>query len=134
MSENSLEPDAAVTAQLTATEQRLAQLEQEREMEKYQEQLDAYIAYLHEPEPGKRVEFDEDYVITLLANGVDGEEAVSRYQKIVETAAPKSAPNPAPRIMPSGGGVPSNAIDPKTLSDSQTQDLVTQILQQASES
>ena len=134
MSENSLEPDAAVTAQLTATEQRLAQLEQEREMEKYQEQLDAYIAYLHEPEHGKRVEFDEDYVITLLANGVDGEEAVSRYQKIVETAAPKSAAPPAPRIMPSGGGVPSNAIDPKTLSDSQTKDLVTQILQQASES
>lgn len=134
MSEQFAEPDDKVLSQLSATEQRLAQLEQEREMERYQEQLDAYIAYLHEPEPGKVRDFDEDYVITLLANGVDGEEAVSRYQKIVETAAPKNTPPPAPRIMPSGGGVPSNAIDPKTLSDSQTKDLVAQMLQQATES
>lgn len=126
--------DPAVMAQLTETQQRLAQIEQERENARFQEELDAYIAYLHEPEPGQRRDFDEDYVITLLANGVDGEEAVSRYNKIVETAAPKSAPQSAPRIMSSGGGIPSNAIDPKTLSDNQAKDLVADMLRQAAES
>lgn len=135
MSEQQFETDPALMSKLTAQEQRLAQLEQEREMQQFQEQLDGYLAYLHEPEPGKRVEFDDDYVITLLANGVDGEEAVSRYQKIVEAATPvNNTPPPAPRIMPSGGGVPSNAIDPKTLTDGQTKDLVAQMLQQALES
>lgn len=131
MSEQYGEADPQTLQLLQEQAERLAQLEQEREMEKYEEQLDAYMKYLHE----QHGDFDDDYVVTLLANGVDGDEAVSRYNKIVETAtANMSTPPPAPRVMPSGGGVPSNAIDPKTLTDGQTKDLVAQMLQQASES
>jgi hypothetical protein len=111
--------------QLAEQAQQLAELQQARELQEAEEQLDAYMAYLHD----EHGEFDDDYVVTLLANGVDGKEAVNRYKSKFPEAAP-SAPA-APKVMGAGGGVPSRAIDPNTLSNNETKDLVAQMLLQA---
>lgn len=118
--------------QLLAGQQQLTQAQQEQQAA---DQLDAYMEYLH----NEHGDFDDDYIIGLLANGVDGDEAISRYTAIVERATGASQDNgtepvvlrTAPVVMSAGGGVPSNAIDPKTLDRSQTQDLVAQILAQS---
>lgn len=129
------EGDPEVYQQLEATQQQLleqqqalAELQQQQELAKAEEELDAYMTYLHD----EHGDFDDDYVITLLANGVDGEEAVQRYNQIVERAGGASKPPApvAPSVIPAGGGIPSNKIDPAKLSSSETKDLVAQILMQ----
>lgn len=117
----------ALAEQQEQIAQAVAEQQARAEEEENRAQLDAYVEYLHE----QHGEFDEDYVITLLANGVEGPEAVERYNSIVEKAAGKTPPPPAPKVMPSGGGVPSRAIDPTKLSGSETKDLVAEMLLQA---
>jgi hypothetical protein len=103
-------------------------------------ELDAYLVELEE-EYG---EFDADYVIGLLSVGIDGEEAISRWQAIrgngqpvqqqVAAPAPTSAASSAPKVMSSAGGVPtstSSLPDLTNLSNQNTQALVEQILRQA---
>jgi hypothetical protein len=114
--------------QLMEQQEALVALQQQQDLEKAEEELDAYMAYLH----SEHGDFDDDYVVTLLANGVDGDEAVNRYQQIVQRAGgTKPAPAAPPKVMSAGGGVPSRAIDPKALSNSDTKDLVAQMLLQA---
>lgn len=134
--------DPQVYQQLQMTQQQLADqqatiaaLQQQQELERAEEELDAYMKYLHD----EHGDFDDDYVVTLLANGVDGDEAVNRYNAIVAkaggTTSTETAPAPktAPAVMSAGGGVPSRAIDPKSLSNSDTKDLVAQMLLQAAQ-
>jgi hypothetical protein len=123
--EGGSEVDPLILQQLAEQQAQLAELQQARELEEAEEQLDAYMAYLHD----EHGEFDDDYVVTLLANGVDGEEAVNRYKSKFQAAAP-TAPT-APKVMGAGGGVPSRAIDPNALSNNETKDLVAQMLLQA---
>lgn len=113
--------------QLAEQAAEIASLKQARELEEATEQLDAYMAYLHD----EHGEFDDDYVVTLLANGVDGVEAVNRYNAKFTAAQSQPAPVGAPKVMGAGGGVPSRAIDPNTLSNNETKDLVAQMLLQA---
>lgn len=137
MSELTFDPDSvdpAVLQQMQALQeqqdrlaQQLAEQQQRDEEEENRAQLDAYVSWLHE----EHGEFDDDYVITLLANGIEGPDAVQRYNDIVAKAAGAPATPPAPKVMPSGGGVPSRAIDPTKLSSSETKDLVTEMLIQA---
>lgn len=73
-------------------------------------------------------EYDDDYVLTKMMNGMSGEDAVKAYQKLV---TPKSF---APNLLGSGGsgsGLPSNAIDPTKLSGKETRNLVAEMLAQA---
>lgn len=78
-------------------------------------------------------EFDEDYVITKIANGVDPEEAVKQYQGLVQQAL-KQSRTPAPNVMGASGGVPSvNTQRPSSLDSKGTTDLVTQMLAQAAQ-
>lgn len=113
--------------QLAEQQAEIAALRQAQELKEAEEELDAYMQYLH-TEHG---DFDDDYVVTLLANGVDGEEAVNRYKAKFEAAGNQPAPVGAPKVMGAGGGVPSRAIDPNTLSNNETKDLVAQMLLQA---
>lgn len=96
--------------------------------------LDAYISELHEQYGG----FDEEYVVSLIASGYDGEEAVERFYSLIETASKASNPTPAapkqsaPRIMSGSGGVPTPEIpDTSKMSNQDTQSLVAEILKLA---
>lgn len=70
-------------------------------------------------------EYDLDYVLTKMMNGMSGEDAVQAYQKLV-------TPKPfAPTILGNsagGSGLPSNAIDPTKLSGKETRNLVAEML------
>lgn len=134
--------DGSDTAQLAnaLAEQRamLEQLQQERQAEleaiaqaqeeaELDELLDEYIDALHQ-EYG---DFNEDFVITLMGNGLDGEEAVKEFFSIVQEASQAQQPSEsssAPTVLGSGGNIPSNAIDPSKLNPSQTSELVAQLL------
>lgn len=94
--------------------------------------LDEYISELHEQYGG----FDEEYVISLIASGYDGEEAVERFYEVIETASKASAPEAprqsAPRVMSGSGGVPTPEIpDTSKMSNQDTQSLVAEILKLA---
>lgn len=75
-------------------------------------------------------EFDEQYVLMQIANGVDPEDAVKQFQTLVGTwAARQNAPAAsAPRVIGSGGGLPSTKVDPANLNSKQTKDLVVELL------
>lgn len=111
------------------------ELNQRRDMEEEAEgeqELDDYLEELEE-EYG---EFDADYVVALIGAGIDGDEAVERFQELVgSTGSSKeevtSSREKAPKIMSSSGGVPSSPSglpDLTGLSSRNTKDLVTEIL------
>lgn len=84
-------------------------------------------------------DFDRDYVTALMANGVEGEQAVKRYQDIVNQAAGQLAnvqPNQNSQQPPivlggdgtSGSGIPDNSVNLGSMPKGQLNDLVKQIL------
>jgi hypothetical protein len=81
-------------------------------------------------------DFDEDYVVGLIAAGMDGEDAVGRFQALLEDIASniefegKDDKNPNyPQVMGSGGGVPDMPqVDTSRMSDQDTRSLVAEIL------
>jgi hypothetical protein len=77
-------------------------------------------------------EFDEDYVFGLALNGVELEDAVKRYFQKIEQI--RTAPRPdagLPQIIPPGGGMPSERIDPANMTDAQRRAYVVAALAQA---
>lgn len=92
-------------------------------------ELDNYLDELR----STKGDFDEEFVVALMAQGIDGEEAINRYNAAVQKAAQSQGnPQPTPVVMGGSGGVPSGGgIDPKSLNSSQTKDLVAQMLEQA---
>lgn len=114
------------------TQELLDRQASEQEAQEDQE-LEEYIEELHD-EYG---DFDEEYVVGLLAAGVDGEEAVGRFQQLAAQYAPpvQQERTPTPRVMSSGGGVPSDQdVDLYKLSSQNTRNLVAEILRLSHES
>lgn len=79
----------------------------------------------------KHGDYDENYVLALMRNGATGEEAVQAFTEMRNSLL-QNNPRPfAPTVMGNSGGgsgVPSQAIDPKTLTSKGTRDLVAQML------
>lgn len=74
-------------------------------------------------------EYDQEYVLGLAQGGVDLEVAVQRYHAMVNGI--RTAPTPGsnlPRVVTPGGGVPSTAIDPAAMNNSDTKSLVASYL------
>jgi hypothetical protein len=85
-------------------------------------------------------EFDEEYVLGLMANGMDAKKAVERYTQLVGRIAPKvtqqqttttpqgNGQAAAPKVLGSGGAAPTQPpVDPRKLSPAQRKDLVMQM-------
>lgn len=89
-------------------------------------ELDEYLEELAE-EYG---DFDEDYVVGLIAAGIDGEEAVARYQFLMDQAQGQSQGRQyAPNVMSGSGGIPtSGSVNVSALNTQDTQNLVAEIL------
>jgi len=79
--------------------------------------------------------FDEGYVMQAIASGVDPEAAVTQFQSLVSSwATRQNAPSAnAPTIMGASGGLPSAQVDPSTLSNADTKNLVAEYLRKAAE-
>lgn len=69
--------------QINGTLTQQQQAEQQRQM---QTQMEQQLEALHNGKDGKRVEFDDTYVLALMSAGVDPEKAVEQYQQTVNAA------------------------------------------------
>lgn len=108
-----------------------------KEQERVAEEDLALETYLDELEE-QYGEFDNDYVVSLLAVGIDGEEAVERYMKLtgkaeVKVAGSASEGSKLPKVMSGSGGVPSAAGNSSLtkLSNQDTKSVVEEILRLA---
>lgn len=93
-------------------------------------ELDSLLTELHT----KHGAFDDNYVISLIANDVEPEAAVAQFKSIVEGYAQQlNAPNAtAPTVVGSAGaGLPAERPNPSALSSKDTKALVAQMLAQA---
>lgn len=118
--------------QLTETlAQTLLTERQQREQEAADKELDTIITGLRK-EHGN---FDETYVLNLMAQGVDPADAVKQFQTALTQFASQqnAASDAAPVVVGSDGGYPSQQADLAKLSDKDTKNLVAQMLAQASQ-
>lgn len=104
--------------------------QQRRMAEQADAELDAELKSLE----SKYGNFDERYVLALMANGASGDDAVKAFQELTNTVI-QNNPRPfAPNVMGGSGGssgLPSQAIDPTKLSGQETRALVAQMLNAA---
>lgn len=103
---------------------------QEAEKESQEDaQLEGYLDALRE-EYG---DYDEDYVVGLIASGIDGEEAVARFQEFTQQFE-QQPQRQSPRVMSGGGGIPnSESVNVSKLSNQDTQKLVEELLRLSQE-
>lgn len=77
-------------------------------------------------------EFDEKYVIGLVAAGSGLEDAVKSYHTMVESIRSKPAADAdLPNIITPGGGMPSEAVNPADMTTDQRKAYVQRVLAQA---
>lgn len=79
---------------------------QEEQAREGDQQLDQELNQLKKT----KGDFDEPYVIFLAQQGLPLDQAVDKYQEMVQKISGQNR-RPAPNIMPAGGGVPSTAVD-----------------------
>jgi hypothetical protein len=107
----------------------LQQKQRETEAEAEAE-IDAEMKALSEKHPG----ISEEFALSLMLNGFDANQIGERWAAMTQGIL-SSNPRPfAPTVMGSssgGTGLPSQAIDPKTLGDKETRNLVVQMLNAA---
>jgi hypothetical protein len=103
--------------------------QQREEAQRADAELDAEIEGLKAKHPN----FDERYVLSLVANGATFEEAAQSYEKLVGNILQQNPRPFAPQVMGNSGGgtgLPSQAIDPRKLSGVERRNLVAQMVQQ----
>jgi hypothetical protein len=111
-----------MAAHLLKTQQREAEAQAEAQLDQELNQMrDKYKA---------QGAFDERFVLALMSSGMETEQAVQEFYSHRDNLLQQYGQKPL--IMGTGGGVPQfNNTDVRKLSNGQTKDLVTQMLQQA---
>lgn len=86
----------------------------------------------------KHGDFDERYVLTLIANGLEPDAAVSEFKALQDRLAQAAAApsNNSPVVLGSqgGNGLPDSSVDVTKLDSKATRELVTQMLEAANKS
>lgn len=104
-------------------EDRRTQQQQEED-----QQLDNYLSNLR----SEFGDFDEEYVLSKMANGVDGAKAVKQYHKTIEKELAKKNSQSAPTgILGGGGQVGQQTVDVGNLGDKDVKSLVAGLMAQA---
>lgn len=137
--EDGYELPASVRRQLSKLDEHdrilgtLAQQMQQTQAAEEEAQEDAALEEYLEGLTEQYGDFDEDYVVGLIAAGVDGEEAVARYQHLTGQRQPQPQyRNTAPNVMSGSGGIPtSGSVNVSRLNSQDTQSLITEILKLA---
>ena len=129
--------------QLAESQQRIQeQLESQQQGEVNKEAeaaLDEYLDWLHTDDKGERIEFDDNYVLSLMASGVDGEKAVDMFfdlgQQYFNSSDGQQQQPTAPVVSGGQGnvgtGLPDPSNPPRSMDRQKTSDLVIQMLQNA---
>lgn len=110
----------------------LAQTIVEERSTAQQQQEDAQLEQVLTDLKSKHGDFDDVYVLTLMAQGMDGEAAVGQFKSTIGSYAAKlNAPaNNAPVVAgQSGGGYPTTPVNPGDLNSADTKALVVQMLE-----
>lgn len=103
--------------------------EQQRKLENEAEaQISSEIASLNEKHPG----ISEEFIVSLMVNGFDADAIGEKWNSISQNIL-QTNPRPfAPNVMGSssgGTGLPSQAINPRTLDEKATRELVARMAQ-----
>lgn len=129
--DTSTEPDDPRFQLLEALARTVIEEREQRSMAEAQAELDTVLEGLRQ----QYGDYDENYVLSLIANEVEPEQAVAMFQQSVQQYAAKlNAPQAnAPTVLGQGGGYPSQQVDPATLSNKDTEALVAQMLRAANQ-
>lgn len=102
----------------------VAQVEESQKAQDSQE-LDNYMSALHEAHG----DFDDEYVLSAIGQGMDGNKAVERFNNIIESQVAKrrSANDNAPQLIGGGGGMPSSDVDPSAMSTKEVREYIAQM-------
>jgi hypothetical protein len=112
--------ESAIGALAQHLQQQQTQTEEERQLQ----QLEQTLTKLKDTHG----EFDLDYVCAKIAAGITPEDAVKQYQELTGNTQRQDANNNVPPILGAGGGLPTNQVDPATLGDKETRDLVANLI------
>lgn len=111
-------------AQILVNQQKSTQEQQE------DAELDAYLNDLKQ----RHGDFDEDYVLLKMEQGLDGDKAVSAYQAAIQKAAQtqqqQNANSNVPAVLSGGGSIPLESFDPAKAKSNEVQDFVAKVLEQ----
>lgn len=113
--------------------QTILQQENQKIAQQAEQELDSELNALKEKYPN----FDEKYVLSLMANGMSSQEAAAAYDTLTQNILQQNPRPFAPTVMGNSGGgtgLPSQAIDPTKLSDHDRRALVAQMVKQQMES
>lgn len=94
------------------------------QQQKEKEEAEALDSYLNELRTNHG-EFDEDYVLAKMANGIDGVEAVKAFHALTGGGTPKVK---TPPPLAGGGVIPTQAQKVTEMSRKETVDLVASVL------
>lgn len=132
----------ALADQITSLQGKLTEREQQEQLTQQQQEVEDYLDQL-ETQHG---EFDRLYVASMLANNIDGPQAVKQYQDMVNQAALKltsgngtvqqqQQEQQVPVVMgaagTAGSGSPNEPVSMGSLKGGEVMDMVTQMLEQA---
>jgi hypothetical protein len=110
------------------------QIQAQQQAAQQQSEDEALEEYLNDLR-GEYGDFDEDYVVGLIAAGLDGDEAVERFQQLISQLQQgdnddnEEEEKSYPRVMSGGGGIPNYGdVDTSKMSNQDTQSLIAEIL------
>lgn len=100
--------------------------QQQAQLQDANKELDTVLGSLKE----KHGDFNEQFVLTLIASGADPEKAVEQYKEAVNAAATAQVTpgQQAPTVVGGGGGTPTEIVDVGALTPQQTKDHVAKLL------
>ena len=116
-------------AQLEQMTNQLAQIEVERQQAVQTAREDQQLEQLMTSLKTEHGDFNERYVMTQIYGGMDPVAAVQDFQNMIAQAS-QNRPQ-VPTIMGSGGGLPSQSVNPSQLSDRDRKNLVAQMIAQS---
>ena len=110
--------------------QHLLSEQQQRQQEAEDQALEAELKRLE----GEHGAFDQQYVLTLMANGHTPDDAVKAYKAKVDEILAAQRAAAAPNVVPASGGIPSTTqVDPSKMGSQDTKNLIVSMLKAANE-
>lgn len=107
------------------------QAETEAAVAELEGQLTPLLEAAKIPFQGNEADTDAlDYIFALMEGGADPQTAVSRWTALQGKLGGARAGAAAPQVLPAGGGLPTQQVDPKTLSQKDRRALAVQRIQQ----
>lgn len=113
---------------LNQWEEKFGSFEQEKETERAIAQVDNLLKTLH----NDHGDFDEEFVLSKLANGASPEDAIKSWNDLIQKVQqPKKA---APNLIPGAGAIPNGQVDLSKMNPQEKLKYLAQRIEQAANS